>query len=101
MWATYLIGHGSSSLSEKRLLAANWRVNLEGSVSQTPGTGLRGQGLSLGSKSHRIWIYPVAVLATACPEVGGASPFSILNVVLFPAPLGPRSPKHYVEKRHR
>lgn len=47
------------------------------------------------------WIYPVAVLATACPEVGGASPFSILNVVLFPAPLGPRSPKHYIEKRHR
>lgn len=46
------------------------------------------------SKKDHVWIYPVGVLATMCPEVGGVSPFSILNVVLFPAPFTPRSPKH-------
>ncbi len=30
---------------------------------------------------------------TASPEVGRSSPVSILMVVLFPAPFGPRNPK--------
>lgn len=34
------------------------------------------------------------VRTAACPEVGATSPLSILNVVLFPAPFTPRSPKH-------
>lgn len=30
----------------------------------------------------------------AIPEVGGKTPERIFNKVVFPAPLGPRSPKH-------
>lgn len=46
------------------------------------------------AEEGRKWIYPEEVLTRACPAVGTTSPLSILNVVVFPAPFAPRSPKH-------
>ena len=50
--------------------------------------------ISTGNKVIEPGLYPVGVLTTACPELGGRSPVSILKVVVFPAPFTPRSPKH-------
>ena len=41
-------------------------------------------------------LYPATV---ASPEVTSVSPVSILKVVVFPAPLTPRRPKHWQEKK--
>lgn len=57
--------------------------------------GLRRLGRGLrGGKATERGRYPERVRTAACPEVGATSPLSILNVVLFPAPLAPSSPKH-------
>lgn len=57
--------------------------------------GLCGLGRGLrGGKATERGRYPERVRTAACPEVGATSPLSILNVVLFPAPLAPSSPKH-------
>lgn len=67
-----------------------------------PGSSVLGPlALCTPSKNDRVCTYPVGVLATACPEVGQVSPLSILNVVLFPAPFAPRSPKHCREGRSK
>lgn len=55
--------------------------------------------ISTGNNVMERGLYPVGVLTTACPELGGRSPVSILKVVVFPAPFTPRSPKHWRQKK--
>ena len=50
--------------------------------------------MPIHSRSWRSFSFQVCPKIRTSPEVGASSPSRISIVVVFPAPLGPRRPKH-------